>query len=200
MNPSCTGVILAGGRSSRFSGTNKALMEIEGRPVIDPIISLFQEVFARLFIVARDPVAYLAWNADLVTDLFAARSSLTGIHTGLFYAPTPYIFTAACDTPFIRRSVVDLVLSEIEPGLDAVMTQTPSGLEPLCAVYSKQALAVVERHLREEKFKIRRVFEKMRIKIIPAEKVMEVDPDLDTFFNINTPEELEAARSRSEKF
>ncbi len=194
MKLSCSGIVLAGGRSSRFDGINKAFIELHGRPVIDPIISLFQEVFPRVFIVAHDPVAYLPWNADLVTDLFSARSSLTGIHTGLFYADTPYIFVAACDIPFVRRSVLDLVLSEAEPGLDAVMPETPSGLEPLFALYSRQTLNVVQRHIRQEKFKIRRVFENLRVKIIPASKVLAADPNLDTFFNINTPADLETAR------
>ena len=198
MDLSCTGVILAGGRSSRFDGINKAFIQLRGRPVIAPVISLFQEAFSRLLIVTRDPLEYLDWDAQLATDLFDARSSLTGIHAGLFYAQTPYVFAAACDIPFVRRSVVDLVLSEIEPGLDAVMPSTPAGLEPMFAVYAKQALPVVERHLREEKFKIRRVFENLKIKIISDQKVMAADPDLDTIFNINTPSDLEAARSRLE--
>jgi len=51
--------------------------------------------------------------------------------------------------------------------------------------------------VRQEKFKIRRVFQNLRVKIIPASRVLEADPELDTFFNINTPEDLKAARSRS---
>jgi molybdopterin-guanine dinucleotide biosynthesis protein A len=194
---SCSGVILAGGRSSRFDGVNKAFIRLNGRPIVDPVISLFSSVFSRLIIVTNEPLSYLGWDADIVTDLFSARSSLTGIHTGLFYADTPYIFAAAFDIPFVRRSVFDLVLSEAEPGFDAVMPETPSGLEPLFAIYSRHALEAVERHVRQEKFKIRRVFQNLRVKIIPASRVLEADPELDTFFNINTPEDLKAARSRS---
>lgn len=194
---SCSGVILAGGRSSRFDGTNKAFIRLNGRPIVDFVISLFSSVFSRLLIVTNEPLSYLPWDADLVTDLFSARSSLTGIHTGLFYADTPYIFAAACDIPFVRRSVLDLVLSEAEPGFDAVMPETPSGLEPLFAIYSRHAMETVERHVRQEKFKIRRVFKNLRVKIIPASRVLAADPELDTFFNINTPEDLKAARSRS---
>jgi molybdopterin-guanine dinucleotide biosynthesis protein A len=199
MDLSCSGVILAGGRSSRFNGINKAFMDLHGRPVVEPVAALLGQMFSRVLIITHDPLAYLPWDAGLVTDLFSARSSLTGIHAGLFYSPTPYIFAVACDTPFIRRAVVELILSELEPGVDAVMPRTPAGLEPLCAAYASQSLAVVENHLRREKFKIRRVFENLRVKVIPAEKVMEADPELDTFFNINTPADLETARYRLEK-
>ncbi|MBS0013726.1 MAG: molybdenum cofactor guanylyltransferase [Desulfobacterales bacterium] len=199
MDLSCSGVILAGGRSSRFDGVNKAFMDLRGRPVIAPVANLLGQMFSRVLIVTHDPLAYLPWDTGIVTDLFSVRSSLTGIHTGLFYAQTSYIFAVACDTPFIRRSVVELVLSEVEPGVDAVMPRTPAGLEPLCAVYASQSLSVVERHLREEKFKIRRVFENLRVKVIPEQKVMAADPALDTFFNINTPADLETARFRMEK-
>lgn len=198
MHCSCSGVILAGGRSSRFNGANKAFFDLGGRPMIDPVVRLFGQMFAEVLIVTNDPVDYLGYDLYLFTDLFARKSSLTGIHTGLFYARTPYIFVAACDTPFIRRGVVELVLSGIEPGVAAVMPETPAGKEPLFAVYAKEALPVVEHHIREKKFKIQRVFQKLRVRKIPPEKVLEIDPALESFFNVNTPADLEKARARME--
>lgn len=196
MHLSCSGVILAGGRSSRFAGANKAFFDLGGSPVIQPVIALFREMFSETLLVTNTPVPYLPWDAAIVTDIFSVKSSLTGIHAGLFYAQTPYIFVAACDTPFIRKSVVELVLSEIEPGTAAVMPETPAGTEPLFAAYATEALPVVAHSIRREKLKIQRVFQKLRVKKIPASRVLEVDPDLETFFNINTPADLEAARAR----
>ena len=198
MNPSCSGVILAGGLSTRFDGANKAFFDLGGRRVIEPVISVFQCIFNEILLVTNDPLKYLPWDLNLVTDLFDLKSSLTGIHAGLFYAANPYIFVAACDTPFIRKSVVELVLSEIEPGVAAVMPETPSGTEPLFAAYSTDALPVVERHVRQRKFKIQRVFQNLGIKKIPAARVMAIDPELETFFNINTAEDLAFARARLE--
>lgn len=195
MDRCCSGVILAGGRSSRFDGADKAFFEIGGRPMIRPVIDLFQELFPETIIVSNEPKRHLQWDACLCTDLFSAKSSLTGIHTGLFYAQTPWIFAAACDTPFIRKAVVDLVLSGIEEGAAAVMPQTPSGVEPLCAAYAKKALPLVERSVRQKKFKIQRVFKNMRVKKIPADKIIEADPALESFFNINTEADLDQARA-----
>lgn len=199
MNLSCSGVILAGGRSSRFGGENKAFLELGGRPLIQPVISLLQKIFQETMIVTNAPLQYLQWDVALFTDIFSIKSSLTGIHTALFYAGTDYVFVAACDTPFIRESVVDVVLSAIEPGAAAVMPETPSGVEPLFAVYSKKALPLVERHVRQEKLKIQQVFRNQKVIKIPPDRIMEADPELETFFNINTTSDLEKARLRFNK-
>lgn len=196
MDRCCSGVILAGGRSSRFDGTDKAFFELGGLPMIRRVMDLFRYIFPETMIVTNDPLSHLQWDVSLFSDLFAAKSSLTGIHTGLFYARTPWIFIAACDTPFIRKSVVELVLSEIESGAAAIMPQSPSGLEPLCAVYAKKALPVVEQCIRQEKFKIQRVFRSLKIKKIPSQRLIEVDPELESFFNINTAADLKEARAR----
>jgi len=88
---SCSGVILAGGLSSRFQGKNKAFFKLDGRSVIDPIIDVFQSVFEDILIVTNAPRQYLQYDATLVSDVYDVRSSLTGIHAGLFYARHPHI-------------------------------------------------------------------------------------------------------------
>jgi len=193
MRVSCSGVILAGGLSSRFQGRNKAFFELNGRRIIDPIIDVFQLVFDDILIVTNTPRQYLQYDVTLVSDIFSVRSSLTGIHAGLCYASNPYIFVTACDTPFIRKEVIDLVVSKIKPDVSAVMPETPSGMEPLLAAYAVSALPVIENHLRREKLKIKEVFRKLRVVTIPPEKVLAVDPALKSFFNINTAEDLDRA-------
>ena len=187
---SCSGVILAGGLSSRFQGRNKAFFKLGGRRVIDPIIDVFQSVFEDILIVTNDPRQYLQYDATIVSDVYDIRSSLTGIHTGLFYAKHPHIFVAACDTPFIRREMVELVLSHIDPDAAAVIPETPSGMEPLFAAYARFALPVVERHLQANRFKIQKVFRKQRVVKVSKEKTLALDPELHSFFNINTEQDF----------
>lgn len=193
MDIACSGVILAGGLSSRFQGRNKAFFELNGRCIIDPIVDLFRSVFDDILIVTNTPLEYQRYDATLVSDIFSVRSSLTGIHAGLFYAQNPYVFVAACDTPFIRKEIIQLVISKIRPDIDAVMPETPSGTEPLLAAYAKSTLPVIERHLKQEKFKIKKVFKKLRVVTISKERVLEQDPELRSFFNINTADDLDRA-------
>lgn len=193
MQADVTGVILAGGLNSRFDGENKAFFTLGGRRIIEPIIEVFQSVFDEILVVTNDPMRYLEWDVDVVTDLLPVKSSLTGIHAGLFYASTPYIFVTACDTPFIKKELVSLVLAGIAPGVAAVIPETPSGAEPLFAAYATDTLPAVESAVRDGKFKIQRVFRRMRVKKIPVNRVLSVDPELTSFFNINTAEDFDKA-------
>jgi molybdopterin-guanine dinucleotide biosynthesis protein A len=186
----CSGVILAGGMSTRFNGRDKAMIEINGKRILDHIVAVYSEIFTEIILVTNTPQAYLDWNMLMVTDLFQVRSSLTGIHAGLFYTSRPYAFISACDAPFLKSELVQLLVSQARPGADVVMPETSKGLEPLCAVYSKACLNPIEAHIRQDKLKIQQVFHKSRINRISEARLRKTDPDLISFININTPEDL----------
>jgi len=77
--------------------------------------------------------------------------------------------------------------------VDIVMPQTAAGMEPLCAVYSRRCLNPARRHLEQNEFKVQRAFARCRIKKIAEQSLRTVDPQLVSFFNINTPEDLRRA-------
>jgi len=189
----CTGVILAGGLNSRFSGRNKALLEIGGKRILDRICDLFRELFAEIILVTNDPFSCADRDLLIVTDLFPVRSSLTGIHTGLFSATQEHVFFTACDAPFLKKEVVQTVLDHIDNRFDVTVPETAAGFEPLCAVYSKNCLDAVSRHLSREEYKIRLLFRRLRVRTVGEKILREKDPDLLSFFNVNTPEDWEKA-------
>ncbi len=191
----CSGVILAGGLSKRFSGKNKALLEVGGRRIIDRIFEPFQNLFEEVIIVTNDPASYLDFNATLVSDIFSVRSSLTGIHAGLFYARNPFIFVTACDTPFLQEKLIRIIMDHIEANVGIVIPETEAGMEPLFAVYSKTCLPMMEHHIKEGKFKIQRIFKSLKVKKVPGDVLQQTDPELTSFFNINTPDDLIRAES-----
>ena len=188
-----TGVILAGGKNSRFSGKNKALVHIGGKRILDRIYEVFTILFDKIILVTNDPVQYMEWDFDIVTDIFPIRSSLTGIHTGLFYMTTPHAFFAACDIPFIKKELIEILLESVEPSIDIVIPETSKGLEPLCSVYSKRCLKPIEEQLEKQSLKIERMFQKVRVKKISEDILRTIDQDLLSFSNINTPDDLARA-------
>ena len=190
-----TGVILAGGLNTRFSGKNKAFFRVRGIKLLDRVYGIFQDLFEEIILVTNDPIQYLEWDLKIVTDLFPFRSSLTGIHTGLFYITTPFAFFAGCDTPFLKREIVETIINGIEPRIDVVIPETSAGLEPLCAVYSKECIKPIERHIKQQKVKIQRAIKNVRIKKIPESVLRDKDPALISFFNINTQDDLVLAES-----
>jgi molybdopterin-guanine dinucleotide biosynthesis protein A len=89
--------------------------------------------------------------------------------------------------------MVETIIGKIEPQIDIVMPETAAGREPLCAAYSKRCLDSAQHHLEQEKLKIIKTFRKSRIKTISEKVLRKIDPDLQSFFNINTPEDLKRA-------
>ena len=189
----CTGVILSGGLNSRFDGKNKALLSVGGRRIIDRLLDVFSGLFDEIILVTNHPQHFLNWDLMIVTDVFDLRSSLTGIHTGLFYMKNPYAFFSACDTPFLKKEIVEILVAQIEPKIDIVMPETAAGFEPLCAIYSKRCLKPAKEHLGANKVKIQWAFRSNRIKHITENQLRPVDPELRSFLNINTPEDLARA-------
>ncbi|WDN88107.1 molybdenum cofactor guanylyltransferase [Desulfosarcina sp. BuS5] len=193
MKKKCTGVILAGGRNRRFGGRNKAFIDIGGRLVLDRLYSVFKSLFREIILVTNDPLSYLKWDFKIVTDLFPYRSSITGIHAGLFFATNPYAFITACDVPFLEKELVGALVNSIGTGIDAVIPQTSKGVEPLCSVYSTNCIKPVEQQIQRQQFQIQRLYGKIRTKYIPESALREIDPDLRSFCNINTPEDFAMA-------
>jgi molybdopterin-guanine dinucleotide biosynthesis protein A len=197
MTYAVTGVVLAGGLSTRFSGENKAFIKIDGRRLIDRIQAIFKELFAELILVTNQPLDHLDWDGKIVTDIFPIRSSLTGIHAGLFYASHPFAFFSACDTPFLQREVIEVVVEAIRQDVDVIVPKVEAGLEPLCAAYSRRCLEAVERHLQRQDLAIRKFFDRLRVRTISESRIRRIDPRLESFFNINTPDDLAAIASET---
>jgi molybdopterin-guanine dinucleotide biosynthesis protein A len=189
-------VILAGGLSTRYSGENKAFLKVGGTRILDRLFAVYTELFDEIILVTNRPSDFLAWDALIVTDIFPVRSSLTGIHAGLFYARHPFAFFSACDTPFLKKEVVETVLDSLDPGIDLVIPRTSAGFEPLCAAYSQRCLKAAEDHILQNKFKIQMALSGKRVRAIPEDVLREKDPDLRSFFNVNSPEDL----ARAEQF
>ncbi|MGD8883114.1 MAG: molybdenum cofactor guanylyltransferase [Desulfobacterales bacterium] len=189
----CTGVILSGGLSTRYAGTEKALLQVGGVRILDRIYDIYSQLFEEIIMVTNTPEKFLDWDLLIVSDLFPIRSSLTGIHAGLFYMTNPFAFISACDTPFLKKEIVETVIGKIEAQIDIVMPETSAGFEPLCAAYSKRCLQPAQHHLEQEKLKIIKTFRKSRIKTVSEKVLRKIDTDLQSFFNINTPDDLKRA-------
>jgi molybdopterin-guanine dinucleotide biosynthesis protein A len=190
-NFSCAGIILAGGLNSRMAGRNKARLPIEGQTILDRLVALFRVFFDPILIVTNQPRDYLDEGVILVTDLVDIRSSLTGIYSGLFYSPRPQAFITGCDMPFLKQELLELMLKNSEARWDVVVPVTQEGFQPLSAIYSRRCLEPMADQLAEGKLKVSHFFSKVKIKMVPETSLRQVDPGLKSFFNINTPEDMD---------
>ena len=191
----CTGVILAGGQNKRFDGQNKAFIRIGGTRIVDRLLEVYRQLFEQIVLVTNDPAAYMDVDALIVSDHFSVRSSLNGLHAGLFAAAHEHAFFAACDTPFIKVALIQRLLDTVTRKADIVIPSTAAGYEPMFAVYKKTCLPAMVWQLERELLKIQGLFRKVRVKTIEEADLRAVDPELVSFFNINTPEDLVRAEA-----
>ena len=191
-----TAVILAGGMSRRL-GRNKALEPFRGEPLIHRVIHRMSQVASNIIIVANDHerVAELALPDSVTTviDEYPGKGSLGGIYTGLRAAPTEWAVFCACDMPFPSPRLYRALLSERESN-DAVVPVLDGRPEPIHAAYSRACLEPIREKLDADRLKISGFFDDVSVHYFTEAQVRETDPDLLSFFNINTQQDLEEAK------
>ncbi len=190
-----TGIILSGGKSLRM-GKDKAFIKVEGIPIIERITDLFRKLFEETIIVTNRRETYLHLKATIYEDLLPNSGALGGLYTGLFYSLFPYSFIVACDMPYLNTEVINYLTGKME-GYDVVVPKTEDGFQPLHAIYSKNCINPIERVLQERKTRIIDIYPFVRVKIVEAKEIVAVDPDMESFININTPEELIRFKKRN---
>ncbi len=193
MKDKSTGVILAGGRNSRLPGEKKALRKIDGKMIMDRIYPKLNSVVDEIIIVTNEPEEFSQWDAMIVSDINPSRCALAGVHSGIYYATYGKVFITACDTPFIKRDIIEYILSFADPQYDVIIPEGEGGLEALLAVYSKACLPLIEKNLNDKIFMIKKFYAKNKVKSIALEKLKQIDPLMESFFNVNTPEDIEQA-------
>ncbi len=189
--------VLAGGLSSRM-GFNKALLPWQGRPLIERILSRCALLSEDVFIVTKDPEPFAFTGARIVEDAFPRRSSLVGIYSAIREARCHYCLVLACDMPFLNLDLLRY-LAALAPHYDVVMPLLRRGPEPLHAVYSRNCLGPIERLLTEEEDKIILFLPSVKVRYVEEEVIRFFDPELASFVNINTPDELKEALEKEER-
>lgn len=193
MDNKCTGVILAGGRNTRFPGRKKTFRRVGGQTILSYISRVFSELFSEVIIVVNEPGEFAGLDMMVVTDIDPSRCALSGLHAGLFYASNPYVYVTACDTPFIHPDVIKYMIDKIHPDYDIILPRTEFGVEPLSAVYSKKCIQRIEQNLQDKILMIKKSFKKRKVREIPADHLKALDPELKFIFNVNTKNDLETA-------
>jgi len=186
-----TAVILAGGKGSRLNFVEKALLELHGKPILNNIIETLSRCVDEIIVVARDEEQrgklHLA-GVTIVRDEVQDFGPVAGICSGLSACSSQYAFVAACDMPFIKADVVDLLFHKAA-GYDVAIPYPP---EPLHAVYRREAtIRAAKAAIRRRKGAIMYVVDQLHVNFVPKDEIRLIDPSLCTFVNINNLEDVE---------
>lgn len=183
-----SGVILVGGKSSRY-GSNKALVKINGVPLIERVIGVMGRVFENLILITNTPDEYAHLGLPMHEDLIKGLGPIGGLYTGLNVIPGDAGFFVACDMPILNRDLIHYMVEE--RGLsDVVVPRIKGMMESLHALYGKKCLSSVKRLIDSQEYQIIRIFNEVSVRYIDEDEIRRFDPELKSFININRPEEL----------
>jgi len=191
-----TGIILAGGKSSRF-GKNKALVEIEGTPLIERVIRVMGFLFPRLILVTNSPHEYAYLELPMHEDLIKGLGPLGGIYTGLEAISEEAGFVVACDMPFLNRDLARHMV-KVRADFDAVVPRVDWKIESLHTLYTKRCLPTIKGLIDSQEYQVIKFFDKIRVRFVDEDEIRAFDPQLKSFFNVNIPQDLPDA-TKSER-
>jgi molybdopterin-guanine dinucleotide biosynthesis protein A len=207
-------VILAGGNGLRL-GTEKSLLQFEGKSLICWTAEILSQAADEVIIVARDrrhaerlERTIFESNADAGLELSKAFFTwdsipgfgpVAGLEAGMRRARGRLAFATGCDLPFLKLEVIDRLfeLADVMEGYEAAVPVQPNGFfEPLHSVYDREKMQIAcQRALENGERRIHVPLQELCVNHISIDQLRPLDPDLLSFFNLNTRADLETARA-----
>lgn len=187
-----TGAILAGGRSRRLGGSNKAglILRPGGASILDRQLMRLRRVVDRTIIVASDADRFSAAGVPVIADLVPDGGALGALYTAVHSAETERTLVIACDMPFVSEPLLAHLIG-IGREVDIAIPRTARGLEPLCATYSRRCAPELRRLLDEKRFKLGDVarIPGLNVREVGRDELIAFGPEEVLFFNLNTPDD-----------
>ena len=189
-----SGVILAGGKSSRY-GKNKALVSINGVPLIKRVLRVVKPLFSSIVIITNMPDEYAFLDLPMFEDRIKGLGPLGGILTGLQVIPEDAGFFVACDMPFLNSELIRYVVS-VRQNFDVVVPTFSGKFEALHALYTKNCLPKIERLIRDGVYQTIQLYQFVDVRYVAENEIRQFDPQFKSFSNINKPGELQEMKRK----
>ncbi|HKS42136.1 MAG TPA: molybdenum cofactor guanylyltransferase [Blastocatellia bacterium] len=186
-----SGFVTAGGRSSRM-GRDKAWLELDGQTMIERVITAIKPVTTDVSVIANS-AEYNRLGLPVYADTHTGIGPLEAIRTALANASTSRVLLVGCDLPFVTAELFSFLLSLKGDYQAIVPVGADDRLEPICAIYSTDALSEVTRLIESGARKVSLLFERIRTRLVIFDEIRHLQ-GADLFFeNVNTQEEYSRA-------
>ena len=189
-SPDVAAFILAGGKSTRM-GTDKAFVTLNGRTLLARLLEVVRSVTTDVCIVG-DTAKFSAF-APVVEDVFPGCGPLGGIHAALRVSKAELNLILAVDVPFVSFALLQFLMAHARnSGASVTVPRINQGWQPLCAIYRREFADAAETALRAGRYRIDALFD--QVQVIAEEALEAAGFSSNIFRNLNTKEDLEAAR------
>jgi len=193
VDKSITGIVIAGGRGTRF-GRNKALIEINRKTLVELAIEKLNEVTDEVIIVTSagqyESIAGTGIKDKIIIDIIPGKAAMGGVYTGLVESNSFYSLFVACDMPLLNTRLLEYMMN-LAPGYDAVIPRIGEYIEPLHAVYSKDCIPQIKKLIDDGELSLHALMRNINVKYIDMPEIDKYDPEHLSMFNINTVADLE---------
>lgn len=193
------GIVLSGGLSSRF-GSSKALVAFGAETMLERVVRQMAQVAAPVVIVAaRDQLLpTLPDEAIVVRDGEPARGPLEDLRVGLaaLQGRCRAAYLTGCDCPFLIPAFVHC-LQELLGQHDIAVPEIGGIIQPLAAVYRVSLLQLIEQLLAGGRAGPSDLARRARTRIVTADELRQVDPQLETLLDVDEPRDYQAALRRA---
>jgi molybdopterin-guanine dinucleotide biosynthesis protein A len=180
-----TGVIVAGGKSSRM-GMDKGALILGNKYLVQYSIDALKSICSGLLISTQNEW-YAQLGYPLVKDRIKDCGPIGGIYSSLLAAETPYILALACDMPFVSTQILEKLTANIH-AYDCVVPRIGNKYEPLCAVYSKELIPAMEQRIHAGHYALHDLIEKSN------HLFLDFSNDAAAFMNLNTMSDLDKGK------
>jgi molybdopterin-guanine dinucleotide biosynthesis protein A len=188
-------IVLAGGRATRLGGRNKAELEIGDFRLLDRVLNALRPLTDEILVVGHLAEGFEGEGSafERLPDVIPGASALVGAYTGLTSTRHDLALIVGCDMPFLCSPLLERV-AVAAAGHDVAVPRVGPHLEALHAAYRKSCLPTMERALLRGHHKIIDFYPDVDTFELPEKEIVDLDPELLSFFNINTPTDLDRAR------
>jgi molybdopterin-guanine dinucleotide biosynthesis protein A len=185
--------IQAGGQSRRM-GSDKALVTLGGKPMIEALLARLAGLADEILITTNRPDNYSYLGLRLASDPVPGAGALHGLRTALAASLGETVLVLACDLPFISRPLLEHLLARAHEA-DVIVPYRNGEFEPLHAVYARSVLPAVEAALATGRARMISFFSDVHVLPIAEDELRRFDPEGLSFFNVNTPQDLTEAEA-----
>ena len=189
------GIVLCGGHSRRM-GSAKYSLPFGPTTMLEHMVDRLCESLAPVVVVAApdQQLPRLPPSILVARDIHTDAGPLAGIHTGLLaLAPHADIaYVTSCDAPFLRTALVNEMVNRLGSA-DLAIPKDGDYHHPLAAVYRTSLAGVIDRLLHSGARRPLSLFKEARVHEVDVDSLREVDPALDSFRNLNCPDEYRQA-------
>ena len=186
---SLTAIVLCGGRSTRM-GRDKGALPFARETMLSHITATLRRIADDVIIVGRRDQA-----AATVHDATDDLGPLSGIATGLAASKTDLNLVVACDMPLIRADVLRRLIAAIDDS-DACVAMVEGHASALCGVYRSRIAGEAQSLLDSGERRVMRLLDRVKTKRVDAAVFRDIDPNLETFTSVDTPEQYRKAVTR----